>query len=147
MRGDGEDHGPGAHLAGARAAPRAAAAGGAGAQAGGGGEQPAVEGEHLAADEALQTAAQQQKTVARFHPVLILGAVEAHGQLREHHVQTWPARLPAEGRGGLPCAGAEAWERRRQEEPWAWPRPLPVTGCPSFRGKSASPQSYTTADT
>ena len=57
VRGDGQDPGPGAHLAGARAAPRAAAAGGAGAQAGGGGEQAAVEGEHLAADEALQAAA------------------------------------------------------------------------------------------
>lgn len=42
-------------LAGARAAPRAAAAGGAGTQAGGGGEQAAVEGEHLAADEALDS--------------------------------------------------------------------------------------------
>lgn len=81
VRGYGQGPGPGAHLAGAWAAPRAAAAGGAGAQAGGGGEKAAVEGEHLAANEVLQAAAQQQQAVTRLHPVLVLGTVEAHGQL------------------------------------------------------------------
>lgn len=101
---------PGAHLASARAAPRAAAAGGAGTQVGGGGEQAAVEGDHLAGDKALQAAAQQQQAVARLHPVLVLSAVEARCQLRQHHVLHWPRRQRGGGRGGRQCAGAEAWE-------------------------------------
>lgn len=86
----GRGPGPGTHLAGARTAPRAAAASGVGAQAGGGGEQAVVEGENFATDEALQAAAQQQQAVARLHPVLVLGAVEAHSQLRKNHVPRGP---------------------------------------------------------
>lgn len=45
-----------------------------------------MEGEDLAADEALQTAAQQQQAVSCLHPVFVLSAIEAHRQFRQHHV-------------------------------------------------------------
>lgn len=99
LGGCGQGPGLGAHLAGARAAPRAAAAGGAGAQAGVGSEQAAVEGQHFAADEAMQAAAEQQQAVARLHPVLIFRAVEAHGQLRQHHVPRLHEKPQGERRG------------------------------------------------
>lgn len=68
-------------LASARAAPGAAAAGGVGTKAGNCSEQSAMEGEHLAADEPLQAAAQQQQAVSCFHPVFVLSAIEARRQL------------------------------------------------------------------
>lgn len=116
--GTGEG-GPGAHLAGARATLRAAAAGGAGAQAWGSGEQAAVEGQHLAGDEALQAAAQQQQAVARLHPILVLRAVEARGQFRQHHVPLGPGTV----RGTEPGARGGASGSAQARKPGWYRRP------------------------
>lgn len=67
---------------GREAAPRAAAAGGAGTQAGVGGEQAAVEGEHPRPTKPCKQPRSSKRQWPGFHPVLILGAVEAQPACR-----------------------------------------------------------------